>query len=278
MAKKLDPQRLRQLELLLRWEGRIGNARLRELFLLSSIRASQWIRELRETQPKWSQWNRIDRSFDATPAFYREQFSETGSLAQYLSIVGQPNALQATDQHVIVAAFPDISTPDPKVFAPLVSAARLGRSVEIAYRSMRDPKPHQRIISPHSIVRAGRRWHVRAYSESNKQFRDYALGRIVNAKLLDLAADFSMKDDKDWMTEVPVRLIAHPNLTSEQESLIRFEYFKDTAARVTTCRGPLVHYFIQDMRAAVDIKTQRPPDYQLAVENIKEVRQWLFPT
>ena len=279
MAKKLDPQRLRQLELLLRWEGQIGNARLRELLGLSSIRASQWLREFREAEPRWALWNSVTRSFHATPEFYRHKVPDmTESLGRYLSLVGLPSAMEADSKDVVVAAFPDISTPNPHIFAVLSGASRLGRLVEITYRSMREPTPHKRIISPHSIVHAGRRWHVRAYSELNKQFRDYALGRISSAKLLPQAAEFLMKDDKDWMTEVPVRLIAHPDLSQEQESLIRFEYFNDTSARVTTCRGPLVQYFIQDVRAAIDIKMQRPPEYQLAVANIKEIRQWLFPS
>jgi len=143
---------------------------------------------------------------------------------------------------------------------------------------MKDPKPHIRIISPHSIIRAGRRWHVRAYCELNKQFRDYNLGRISDVKLLDKSSESPMKDDKDWMTEVKIRLIAHPDLSPDQESLIRFEYFQDTAARVTTCRAPLINYFIQDVRAAIDIKTQRPPEYQLAVQNLEEISQWLFPS
>lgn len=279
MAKKLEPQRLRQLELLLRWEGQIGNARLRALFGLSSIRASQWLREFREAEPRWALWNSVTRSFHATPEFYRHKVLDMSeALAQYLSLVGLPTTRDAGSKDVVVAAFPDISTPNPQIFSTLSCASRLGRLVEITYRSMREPIPHKRIISPHSIVHAGRRWHVRAYSELNKQFRDYALGRISGAKMLPQAAEQLMEDDKDWMTKVPVRLIAHPDLSQEQESLIRFEYFNDTAARVTTCRGPLVQYYIQDVRAAVDVKTQRPPEYQLAVENVKEIRQWLFPS
>ena len=279
MAKKIDLQRLRQLELLLRWEGQIGNARLRELLGLSSIRASQWLREFREFEPSWVLWNSVTRSFHATSGFYRHKIQDiTESLAQYLSLVGLPTAMEANRQNVVVAAFPDICTPNPHIFAILSGASRLGRVVEITYQSMRDPIPHKRIISPHSIIHAGRRWHVRAYSEQNKQFRDYALGRISEVKILPQAAEHLMENDKDWMTEVPVRLIAHPDLSREQELLIRFEYFNKTAARVTTCRGPLVQYYIQDVRAAVDVNTQRPPEYQLAVENIKEIRQWLFPS
>lgn len=277
MAKKLDPQRLHLMELLLRWEGQIGNARLRQMLGLSSIRASQWLREFREYQPNWTQWNSISRSFNATPEFYRDKHEDdSGSLAKYLSLVGLPATTDSESQHVVVAAFPDITTPNPYIFAVLSSASRMGRAVEVTYRSMRDPAPHKRIISPHSIIRAGRRWHVRAYCELNKQFRDYTLGRISHSVLLDQPAGSLIGDDKDWATEVPVRLIAHPGLSQEQQAVICFEYFKDTSSRTTTCRVPLVNYYIQDVRAAIDIETQRPPEYQLAIGNVKEIKKWLF--
>jgi len=277
MAKKFDPNRLRLLKLLLTWEGRISNARLRELFDLSSIRASQWIREIRDQAPEWVRPNSIERTFDATAAFYMEDSGVIeGNLEHYLSIVGLPNTMNAKG-NCVVAAFPDITTPNPRIFSVLSMAARIGRMVEITYRSMSEPKPHKRSISPHSIVHAGRRWHVRAYCSEKEQFRDYALGRVVDAKLLDKPSEKLMNDDEAWMAEVRVRLTAHPDLSPEQESVIRFEYFKNTAARVVVCRGALVNYFIQDVRAAVDIKKQCPPEYQLAVSNIKEVKPWLFP-
>jgi predicted DNA-binding transcriptional regulator YafY len=149
--------------------------------------------------------------------------------------------------------------------------------VEITYRSMSEPQPHKRMLSPHTIVHVGRRWHVRAYCSDKKQFRDYALGRIMDANLIEMPSEKFMDDDKAWMTEVRVRLVAHPDLTPEQESVIRFEYFKNTSARVVVCRGALVSYFIQEIRAAIDTRKQCLPDYQLAVSNIKEVEPWLFP-
>lgn len=276
MAKKIDLNRLRQLKLLLTWEGRISNARLRELFGLSSIRASQWIRELRDQSPDWLNMNSIKRSFDATPSFYANEDGAESDLAQYLSIVGLPHAMNSSGNPV-VAAFPDITTPSPKIFSILSIAARNHRMVEITYRSMSEPKPHKRRLSPHSIVHAGRRWHVRAYCSDKKQFRDYALGRIMEANLIEMPSEKFMDDDKAWMTEVRVRLVAHPDLTPEQESVIRFEYFKNTSARVVVCRGALVSYFIQEIRAAIDTRKQCQPDYQLAVSNIKEVEPWLFP-
>lgn len=276
MAKKIDLNRLRQLKLLLTWEGRISNARLRELFDLSSIRASQWIRELRDQSPDWLKMNNPLRSFDATPSFYANEDGAESDLAQYLSIVGLPHAMNANGNPV-VAGFPDINTPNPRIFSTLSIAARTHRMVEITYRSMSEPQPHKRRLSPHSIVHVGRRWHVRAYCSEKQQFRDYALGRIVDARLIEMPSEKLMEDDKAWMSEVRVRLVAHPDLTTEQESVIRFEYFKNTSARVVVCRGALVNYFIQEVRAAVDTRKQRQPEYQLAVSNIKEVEPWLFP-
>lgn len=278
-------QRISLLESILLWEGRLNNGRLRELFGLSSVRASEWIREFREQHPSWTAWDSKTRSYHATPDVYRggrnadlRRQGDAVSLLHYLALVGIPHAVnESVSGRNLWAAFPELSVPSPRIFALVSEAIRTHRALQVTYRSMREPVPHQRIISPHSLIRAGRRWHVRAFSSTHQDFRDYALGRIENAKLLDALSERHDLDDTAWMTMVRVRLVAHPDLTPDQESLIRFEYFNNTAARVDTCRGALVGYFIQDVRAATDIKKQRPPDYQLAVANIEEVGPWLFP-
>ena len=279
-------QRLAMLKLLLIWEGRLNRGRIMGLFDLSSNWASVWIREFREQYPDWLSWDTKTRSFHATPAAYKEwratdpqRFADAASLAQYLALVGLPYAATSVvpGDGGLLAAFPDLSTPSPQHFAVISEAIRQHRSVQLTYRSMQNPEPHPRIISPHNLIRAGRRWHVRAYCDTRQDFRDYALGRIADVKPLSVPASVGEKDDKAWLANVQVRLIAHPDLTFAQESLIRFEYFGNTAARVETCRGALVNYFIQDVRAATDVKKQRPPDYQLAVANLEEVKPWLFP-
>ncbi len=287
MIEKSDTphRRLAMLKLLLIWEGRLNRGRLMDLFDLGSNWASVWIREFREQHPDWLAWDTKTRSFHATPAAYKawrasdpRRLTDPTSLAQYLALVGLPYAATVSPgDGGLLAAFPDLSTPSPQHFAVLSEAIRLGRAVQVTYRSMQNPEPHQRVISPHNLIRAGRRWHVRAYCGTRQDFRDYALGRIVDAKLLPTLASRGEQDDKAWQASVPVRLVAHPDLTPEQELLIRFEYFGNTAARVETCRGALVSYFIQDVRAATDVKKQCPPDYQLAVANLEEVKPWLFP-
>lgn len=283
---EVNQQRLTLLASILLWEGRLNNARLREIFDLSSVRASEWIREFRDTYPGWTEWNSKTRSYHATMKAYRSdgsgeqrKQSDATSLSQYLGLVGIPHSVTEPSQsRAIWAAFPDLSVPSPRTFALVSEAIRERQTLQITYRSMREPTPHLRVIAPHSLIRAGRRWHLRAFSTTNQDFRDYALGRVEKVERLDSPAERTEKDDRAWMTKVPVRLVAHPDLTPEQEALIRFEYFNNTAARVDTCRGALVSYFIQDVRAAVDPAKQRPPDFQMAVANIEEVRPWLFPS
>ncbi|PPC81897.1 MAG: hypothetical protein CTY35_04775 [Methylotenera sp.] len=283
--KTLPDPRIAQLESLLLWEGRLNNARLRELFDLKGVRASEWIRAFREQRPDWCNWDTVTKSFHATDEAYRHGpstdnggYGTTTSLAQYLALVGIPHtSFESSLNPRAWAAFSDISVPRPRIYATISEAIRLRTGVEITYMSMREPKPHLRIIYPHSLIQAGRRWHTRAYSIENQQFRDYALGRIVSAKLCDDISAKNEKDDEAWMANVRVRLVAHPDLNPDQENMIRFEYFGKTAARVDTCRGALVNYYIYDIRAAIDTATQKPPEYQLAVANVDEIKKWLFP-
>lgn len=275
-------QRILQMQLLLLWEGRLNNARLRDLFGLSPVRASEWIREFREKHPRWTRWNTRTRSFHATPTTYGgkplDPNAEANSLSRYLALVGLPcEELGLHSNQIVWAAFPDLSSPSPKVFSTLSEAIRQRTAVEISYRSMRDPAAHSRRILPHSLVRAGRRWHVRAYSETDSAFRDYALGRIVSVVAIDEMFTIAAGEDTAWVTKVPVRLIAHPHLTQDQQDVIKFEYFRDTSARVVTCRAALIGYFLQDLRAAIDVHMQLPPEYQLAVGNPDQLKPWVFP-
>lgn len=277
-------QRLALLELLLLWEGFLNRSRIADLLGLGGIRSSQLIQEFRDAHPRWVEWNTKSRSYHATSAAYARTTTATKtrdraeSLAKYLNLVGLPYvAGDAVNVAPVCAAFPDLNTPEPHVFAALSQAIRSCTAVEITYRSLKEPAPHQRIISPHHLVRAGRRWHVRAYCATHHEFRDYALGRMIDVNAAGLPRERSEDDDVAWNARVPVRLIAHPDLSRSQQEVIRFEYFDKASSRVVMCRGALVGYFVQDTRAAIDASKQCPPDYQLAVSNIAEVKRWLFP-
>lgn len=275
------PSRLRPLLTLLTWEGELGRSRVIELFDLSPVRASEWVKELRDLRPDWMVWDSVGRRYLATPAFLRtlsrqEEARAEETFASYLALTRIPSLHAKGEQGMHV--FPDFNVPAPAVFATLRRAIRDSTAVDLTYRSMKHPEPHQRTIEPHNLVRAGRRWHVRGYCRQNEDFRDFALGRIVGVRLIDDVASHGHEDDVPWSTQVEVHLVPHPLLTPKQEEVVRFENFGNTSARRQTCRAALVAYLIQDLRAATDPERHRPPDYQIAVANIEELRLWLFPT
>jgi predicted DNA-binding transcriptional regulator YafY len=279
----LTEQRLATLELMLLWEGFLKRSRLAELLGLGDIRASQLIQEFRDQYPLWMTWNTKSRSYHATQAAYKainqghQTIDRAESLSRYLNLVGLPYVTENMESGgSICAAFPNLSTPSPEIFAALSQAIRLKQSVEITYCSMGEPTPHKRTISPHHLVRAGRRWHIRAFSSKDQDFMDYALGRIVSVNSLNTPQEQGEEHDAAWNSIIPVRLIAHPDLSREQEEVIRFEYFNNTAASVVSCRGALIGYFIQDIKAAIDTTKQTPPDYQFAVENTGDVKGWIY--
>lgn len=287
MDKETDrapPSRLELIEMILVWEGKISRTRVGQFLDVQWRRASQLLSEFRETNGNWTRWDEKKKEFHPT-AFAYQEFESRGkskaSLDRYLSLVGLPFASadsgkEGEDRIVLWSASPSVGVSSPKIFATLANACREKTGVNITYMSLKEPTPHQRTIYPHSLVRTGQRWHVRAFSEENNEYRDYALGRIVDASTTVTKAKHLKEDDKAWNTKVKVRLVAHPDLTIEQTRVIQREYFNDTSARVDICRGALVQYYIQDIRAAVDPAKQKTPEYLIAVENMKEVSPWLF--
>ncbi|MBJ7263085.1 MAG: WYL domain-containing protein [Burkholderiaceae bacterium] len=50
-------------------------------------------------------------------------------------------------------------------------------------------------MEPHSLVQAGRRWHMRGYCLETGDFRDFVLGRIAKLNMLDQAAESTLAED-----------------------------------------------------------------------------------
>ncbi len=272
----VQDERLERVARLLIWEGRLSRARLMEQFGLSGTRASEWLKEFREARPEWVEWDTRLRSLVTTRAAYRA-IEKSEAAAVELMGGAEPDIGVLDGDSALILPW-DFSRVSPYVFSRLRLAIKDGVRIGFNYSSMSRPSVHARVIEPHSIIRAGRRWHVRGYCVERGDFRDFVLGRMSDVLLSEEASSYGSAEDVKWNRSVKVRLVAHPALSAEQMQLVRREYFAGTAARSTTCRGPLVPYFIQELRAATDVERQLPPDYQLALDNREECKEWLFPT
>ena len=74
-----------------------------------------------------------------------------------------------------------------------------------------------RPISPHSLVHAAHRYHVRAFCHHRKDFRDFVLGRIEDAVVIKPSkiAEIEYKSSLDW---------ASPEEDREWRQAIRIKY------------------------------------------------------
>ena len=239
---------------------------------MSPIRASEWLRDFRESFPTWTAWDPKLKAYVATHAAYVAAERAAGDqpvalmLAPYLSEEG--GGQLSTDW--------SFTHTSPHTFSRINLAIADRVRVKFSYCSMGNPEPHERTVEPHCLVKTGRRWHVRGYCVEKQDFRDFVLGRMSKVKLLTDPSTAAPSGDQAWSTFVDVRIVAHPKLSEAQQLVVRNEYFNGTAARVEKCRAALLNYLVQEIRAATDVSVQRPPDYQLAIENMDECRQWLF--
>ncbi len=283
LAKLLEKNRYKVMRRMALWEGRLSRGRLMDVLGLSGIRVSQLLREVREETPDWFDWDSKSKSYFVTPTAYKTAQAELKagtsdlSLAAYLA-EADIHADLATGAGPITVAPWGFSQVNPNIFSRIRLAIEQGTRLQLKYRSMQTPEPHTRTVEPHSLIQAGRRWHMRGYCLETSDFRDFVLGRITKIIELDQRSENTVMEDSKWNAVVKVRIQAHPKLTPGQQDLVRCEYFDGTSVRVHSCRGAMLPYLVQELRLALDTTKDVPPEYQLAVENVNEVSKWLFPT
>lgn len=112
---------------------------------------------------------------------------------------------------------------------------------------MSRPSPVWRWISPHAFAFDGFRWHIRAFCELTNEFRDFILGRIIDAQNVK-NSKINPADDVRWNHFVTVKIAAHPELTPDQRKIIEKEYnMKDGVAELKV-RAAFIYYVLLRFR------------------------------
>lgn len=263
--------RFRMIETLLLWEGEVDNRRLRGLLDVKSVQASRVLAEYAEHHAENVQRLSPRAPYQAAP--HLKPSHSAGTIEEYLALV------RASDNDlggIVEDARVDLTAPNPKIFSAVLRACRRGCGLRIEYHSMTTPHGSARLVYPHTVVRAGRRWHVRAWCTQREDFRDFVIGRMRSARMDDAASSKSRTEDTAWNKKLPLILGAHPALSSGQEKVIRDEYFSGAVSRRLMVRSCLLVYVVQDLRAALNPSEETPPDFQLVVSNAKDLRQYLL--
>lgn len=251
------------MEAVLLYEGRVSNQRLREQFDVQQVQSSRMLAEIRELHPGTVRpaSDGEKGAWISTPRFRPKIFD--GGFNDYMDIAGRVGV--STED-----ARQDLTEVDATLFRSLHAAVVERRGIEVTYYSMRTPAGTDRAIYPHAFVRGGRRWHVRAFDGSSREYRNFNLGRL---RMLDESAPSEplLPPDAAWERVETLCIGPHPYLSDEQQSVIRNELFGGRANRLVNSRGALVPFVLQDLRVATNPDAQQPPEYQIVLLNVHEL-------
>nr|WP_294864228.1 WYL domain-containing protein [uncultured Pseudogulbenkiania sp.] len=137
----------------------------------------------------------------------------------------------------------------------------------------------ERVLSPLALVHDGLRWHIRCFDHSRNEFRDYNLGRF-NEVQQGATSGIRLEDDREWMTEVSLKLVPHPK--ASHPDTIRMDYDITEEAKTVSLRACLVGYFLRHWHIDYSEEgTGNPKAQQLFLSNKSEllehgVPRWAF--
>lgn len=261
------PARLEDLKTVLVWEGELDNESIRDLMGVKAVWASRLLSALTKSMGR-----RAKRETPYAPLRLALQGnSRLGrrSPDDYLRVIaGSKDSLRA---RLVEDARLDLAAVSPAVFAAAFQAITRGTGLELVYRSMSIPEGASRVVFPHALVRAPRRWHMRAWCAERLAFRDFTLGRVASVRQVEDVSPCGRMNDEGWNNQLELQLVSHPALTPGQRAMIAGEYFAGADSLRLKVRQCLAGYIVQDLRLATDENVQTPPDYQLWVSNAKSL-------
>lgn len=273
--------RYRLIETVVWWEGRLTTGHLMQSFGISRQQASKDINTyIAEHAPRNLTYDKQLKGYVPSKTF-KPLFIEDSASA-YLHLLYQNNeraphidGLALAYAHTKVLDVPDRPI-RPEILRPLLKACRDGLRLETEYVSLNSPQVDIRLIAPHTLVYTGMRWHVRAYCEKNREYRDFVLSRLRGApELLDVSQN-SQELDTDWNTEIPVIIAPDGRLSAAQKTIIETDFGMIDGQLVVPSRRALVKYVLQRYQIDARNLDPNPEAQQIVVANLKDLRPWLY--
>ncbi|MGL4318240.1 MAG: helix-turn-helix transcriptional regulator [Pseudomonas sp.] len=273
--------RYRLIETVAWWEGRLTTGHLMQSFGISRQQASKDINTyINEHAPRNLTYDKQLKGYVPSKSF-KPLFIDDSASA-YLHLLNQNHeraphieGLALAYAHTEVLQVPDRSI-RPEILRPLLKACRDGLRLEIEYVSLSNPEPETRLIAPHTLVFTGIRWHVRAYCEKNRGYRDFVLSRLRGEpELLDSSLD-NREHDAGWMTTVDVIFEPDPRLRPAQKAIIETDYGMQDGQLVVTSRGALVQYVLQRYQIDPNKVQAKAAAQQIVAANLDALECWLY--
>ena len=117
--------------------------------------------------------------------------------------------------------------------------------VEITYRALSSGLTTREIV-PFALVDSGQRWHVRAYDRRSKEFRDFVLARIADARNTssEIRENELSTADIQWNRIVEMELVPHPANVQHPDT-VEAEYGMENGRLQIQVRAAMAGYMLR---------------------------------
>jgi len=255
-------RRLEEIERCLYWAGSVGRGDLIDRFGISPQQASADLKAYIAGAGDTIEFRHSGKRYLPTDNFAPRLI--TPSIEDYASWAGEIG--------VAVASVPvPFRAAKPETLRALTRALHQGYSVSTRYRSLTHPRGTARRITPHTLVFSGERYHIRAYCHERQEFRDFVLGRVLEAMEPGEAGPGS-GEDTAWNTLVIARIGPHPGLTTSQRQVIEGDYAMVDGEAEIQIRQALLLYFLTHFRLDGRERTRAAVPQQIVLLN-PEIRR-----
>lgn len=273
--------RYRLIEIIALWEGRLTSNHLCQSFQIKRQQASKDINKYnKEIAPGNLELDRKLKGYKPS-AHFKPVFTK-GIAEEYLHALASNrdishnfSTLDLDFDHTEMLHSP-LRNVDPEILRALVQAARNGQKIDMGYVSMTSPDQEDRTISPHTLICTALRWHVRAYCEKNRGYRDFVLSRFRGINNFEGPSEFTKAQDTRWNEEVCIRLKADARLSDYQRAIVEHDYAMTDGILEVRTRSALVPYVIQQLNLDLSKLEIKPEAQQIVVDNLDEVKKHAF--
>ena len=273
--------RYRMIEVIALWEGRLTTNHLIKSFGIGRQQASKDINTyLAEIAPGNLVYDKQLKGYKPSDSFIPKLTS--GHADEYLHILSRSEDMTVTFNELDMGfenttmVRPVTRNITPEILRPLVQAIREKKRVDLSYTSLTNGEEVERIISPHTLVCTPLRWHVRAYCEHSKDYRDFVLSRIRGTPTLETKKIKGKEQDELWNTHLSIKLIPDSRLTEAQAKVIAHDYGMEKGTLTIPTNAALVRYVLDAYNIDINVLNSNPKGQQIILGNFEELRPYLI--
>jgi hypothetical protein len=220
-------ERLRRVEFLLWWRGWVGRQDLLESFGISPAQASGDLQRYAALNPEAMIYQTSRKRYESTELMtcilHNPSFED--AVRMFLGngqFSGSMPQREVSDSRLSMIQLPQRRL-DTGIARRVLIALLERRRLTVRYHTLSSGNVGLRELSPTGLAWDGTRWHVRAWCGTRKDWRDFVLGRMSEAKWPEKSIG-DLPKDEDWETFVSVKLQINPGLSDTKRETIRMDY------------------------------------------------------